>query len=74
MSTTVAGFTAFAPIPAADQPFRPALASLARAVLARLAPTDRGEVAELPPHLRADIGLPPIPERPRLRASATVGW
>ena len=74
MSTTVAGLPALRSIPATDRRIRPVLATLVQNILARVARTDRGDLAELAPHLRADIGLPPIPEMPRLRTGVIVGW
>ena len=74
MSTTVAGFHALPAALVTERRVRPVLAALVREVFARVARTDRGEIAELAPHLRADIGLPPAASRPQLRASALVGW
>ena len=75
MSTTLAALPAF-PAPATnalrDGANPITLATLLRASLFRR--TDLAALADLPPHLRADIGLPPAPEAPRLRTAAIIGW
>ncbi|WP_376097332.1 hypothetical protein ACE7GA_06525 [Roseomonas sp. CCTCC AB2023176] len=40
----------------------------------RSARGDAAAVADLPNHLRSDIGLPPAQELPRLRTGAIYGW